>query len=116
MKFVRHTQKWEIGDLRALPVVIPNADQADRLIDLAQHAIAAKRVSFKGELPDQHLVVYVRLLNDELQAIAPTYLRPPAQLQLVRNADDCLEVIERAVNWEAEKLYGVEGCGPFDEF
>ena len=46
MKFVRHTQKWEIGDLRALPVVIPNADQADRLIDLAQHAIAAKRVSF----------------------------------------------------------------------
>ncbi|HEY9171607.1 MAG TPA: hypothetical protein VI136_04910 [Verrucomicrobiae bacterium] len=20
------------------------------------------------------------------------------------------------MNWEAEKLYGVEGCGPFDEF
>ena len=27
-----------------------------------------------------------------------------------------LEVIEKAVNWEAEKLYGVEGRGPFDEF
>jgi len=25
-------------------------------------------------------------------------------------------VIELAVNWEAEKLYGVEGLGPFDEF
>jgi len=25
-------------------------------------------------------------------------------------------VIEMSVNWEAEKLYGVEGQGPFDEF
>jgi hypothetical protein len=24
--------------------------------------------------------------------------------------------LELAVNWEAEKLYGVEGLGPFDEF
>jgi hypothetical protein len=29
---------------------------------------------------------------------------------------DCLEVIEKSVNWETEKLYGVEGQGPFDEF
>ena len=29
---------------------------------------------------------------------------------------DCLEVIEKSVNWEAEKLNGVEGQGPFDEF
>jgi hypothetical protein len=31
-------------------------------------------------------------------------------------AADCLAVLELAVNWEAEKLYGVEGLGPFDEF
>jgi hypothetical protein len=27
-----------------------------------------------------------------------------------------LAVLELAVNWDAEKLYGVEGLGPFDEF
>jgi hypothetical protein len=28
---------------------------------------------------------------------------------------DCLEVIEKSVNWEAEKLCGVEGQGPVNE-
>lgn len=28
----------------------------------------------------------------------------------------CLAALGNAVNWEAEKLYGVEGLGPFDEF
>lgn len=116
MKFIRHTQTWEIGDLRAVPIVIPTLEQAKRLTELGEHAIAAKRLSFVGEQPDQDLVVYVRLLNEELQANAPSYLHPSAQLQLVRDADDCLGVIERGVNWEAEKLYGVEGFGPFDEF
>jgi hypothetical protein len=27
-----------------------------------------------------------------------------------------IAVIERAVNWEAGKLYGVANLGPFDEF
>ena len=27
-----------------------------------------------------------------------------------------LSMIEKAANWEAEKLYGVENLGPFDEF
>jgi hypothetical protein len=31
-------------------------------------------------------------------------------------AAGCLAGLELAVNWEAEKLYGVEGLGPFDEF
>lgn len=75
-----------------------------------------KRLSFEGNLPDQELVVFVRRLNELLLGNAPVYLRPPAQLQLVRNAEDCLGVIELAMNWEAEKLYGVEGCGPFNEF
>jgi hypothetical protein len=47
---------------------------------------------------------------------APVYLRPSAQLKLFDTATDCLTVIELAVNWEAEKLYGVEGLGAFDEF
>jgi hypothetical protein len=29
---------------------------------------------------------------------------------------DCLAIIELTVNWDAEKLYSVEGEGPFDEF
>jgi hypothetical protein len=29
---------------------------------------------------------------------------------------DCLEVIEKSVKWQAEKLYGVESQWPFDEF
>jgi len=35
---------------------------------------------------------------------------------LLATVEDCLAVVELAVNWEAEKLYGVEGLGPFDEF
>lgn len=44
------------------------------------------------------------------------YLQPDAQEQLLATPASCLAVIERFVNWEAEKLYGVEGLGPFDEF
>ena len=46
----------------------------------------------------------------------PGYLQPSAQGHLLETSSDCLEVIEKSVNWEAEKLYGVEGQGPFDEF
>jgi hypothetical protein len=47
---------------------------------------------------------------------APAYLRPSAQTILLTTAADCLHTLERTVNWEAERLYGVEGLGPFDEF
>src|SRR6266536_153584 len=116
MKFVRHTQKWEIGDLRALPLVIPTASQEECLADLGKRSTSAKRLSFIRQMPDQEFITYIRTLNDELQSKAPSYLHAPAQLQLVRTADDCLGIIERAVYWEAEKLYDVEGEGPFDEF
>lgn len=43
-------------------------------------------------------------------------MRPSAQGLLLETSADCLEVIEKAVDWEAEQLYGVEGQGPFDEF
>ena len=44
------------------------------------------------------------------------YLKPDAQEQLLATPKACLAVIELAVNWEAEKLYAVEGLGPLDEF
>jgi len=116
MKFIRHTQTWEIGDLRTIPIVIPSKGQSYRLRELTETAMTAKRLSFGRQAPDQEFIAHVRTLNDELQSKAPSYLHAPAQLQLLRAADDCLGIIERAVNWEAEKLYGVEGEGPFDEF
>jgi hypothetical protein len=116
MKFIKHTQKWEIGDLRQLPLVMPTTAQEKRLKELAERAMEAKRLTFAGAAPPNQLAATVRGLSDELADKAPMYLRPAAQLKLLHTAADCLAVIELAVNWEAEKLYGVEGLGPFDEF
>jgi hypothetical protein len=83
---------------------------------LAGLALAAKRLQFDGQSPAHELAAEVRAIGEELFAKAPPYLRPDAQRKLLATATDCLEVIQLAVNWEAEKLYGVEGRGPFDEF
>jgi hypothetical protein len=111
-----HTQKWEIGDLRQLPLVMPTRGQEKRLKELAERAMEAKRLTFAGATPPNKLAASVRALADELAAKAPAYLHPSAQLKLLHTTADCLAVLELAVNWEAEKLYGVEGLGPFDEF
>jgi len=116
MKFLKHTQKWEIGDLRQIPLVMPSKQQAARLQELAELALTAKRLEFAGQQPSHDLANAVRKIGDQLDANAPAYLRPPAQPTLLATATDCLELIELAVNWEAEKLYGIEGAGPFDEF
>lgn len=116
MKFIKHTQKWEIGDLRQLPLVMPTRGQEKRLKELAEQAMEAKRLTFVGATPPNKLAASVRALADELAAKAPAYLHPSAQLKLLHTAADCLAVLELAVNWEAEKLYGVEALGPFDEF
>ena len=58
----------------------------------------------------------MRPIETELFAHGPAYLRPSAQQKLLGTATDCFAVLERAVSWEAEKLYGVEALGPFDEF
>ena len=115
MKLIKHTQKWEIGDLRMLPIVMPTRDHASRLAELGEWAIATKRLTFMNRTPPNELVAYVRWLSEELLGKAPLYLRPGAQLRLLATADDCLATIELAVNWEAEKLFNVEGVGPFDE-
>ena len=114
-RFINNT-KYELSDLRMLPVVIPSSAQAKRLTELAERAIASKELTFTGGLPSNDLVAYVRGLIDELIAKASKYLKPPAQLRLLSTAADCLAIIELAVNWEVEKLYDVEGLGPFDEF
>jgi len=114
-RFINNT-KYELSDLRMLPVVIPSSAQAKRLTELAERAIASKELTFTGGLPSNDLVAYVHELIDELTANAPKYLKPPAQLRLVNTTADCLAIIELAVNWEVEKLYDVEGLGPFDEF
>src|SRR5207249_2055793 len=108
MKFIKHTQKWEIGDLRQIPVVMPTPAQAKALEKLAELAISAKRLVFAGQSPSHELAAAVRALSDRLEKHAPSYLQPSAQRKLLATAADCLEVIELAVNCEAEKLYGVE--------
>ena len=114
-KFCNNT--WhELSDLRQLPLVIPTPAQAKRLERLAELAMQAKRHAFAAEPPSDPLVFECRRLADALSANAPTYLRPPAQAVTFQKPDDCLAVIERTVNWEAEKLYGVESLGPFDDF
>jgi hypothetical protein len=117
-KFLNNT--WhEISDLRRIPVVVPTPKQLKCFDDLVGHAFQAKRLIFAGAAPADalnELVVFVRELSERLAAAAPSYLQPSAQLKLLHTAADCLAVLELAVNWEAEKLYGVEGQGPFDEF
>jgi len=90
--------------------------QHARMQELADLCIAARRAESSYQLPPNTLVVRTRELSAELRANAPLYLQPTAQQLLLDSARDCLAVLGDAVNWEAEKLYGVEGLGPFDEF
>ena len=115
-KFVKHNQDVEINDLRMMPLVMPTPAQAAKLESLENLAVTAKRLVFTGQSPSHELAATVRALGDALEQHAPAYLHPSAQRKLLATAADCLEVIELAVNWEAEKLYGVEALGPFDDF
>jgi hypothetical protein len=115
-KFIAHTWMAQISDLRMMPLVVPNRPEHARLERLAGAAIEAKRLEFAGDAPPNELAAYVRELIESLRAAAPRYLRPSAQQRLLDTPSHCLAVIESAVNWEVEKLYGVEGMGPFDEF
>ncbi len=107
---------YEINDLRQVPIVVPTPAQRKRFSELAERAMEAKRCEFANQPPSQTLAAFCRVAKDVLVAGAPAYLRPAAQEHLLATPESCLAVIERAVNWEAEKLYGVEGLGPFDEF
>ncbi len=67
---------------------------------------------WRGDAREQAEIAYGRRRVVE----ACTDLQPSAQRKPLATAADCLEVSECAVNWEAERRYGVEGFGPFDEF
>jgi hypothetical protein len=114
-KFQNNTW-YEINDLRQLPIVVPTVTAGKRIRKLVDTAVSLKRLQFANQEPGNELAVAVRRLSSELLAGAPAYLWPGAQMQLLATTDDCLAVVELAVNWEAEKLYGVEGLGPFAEF
>lgn len=116
MRFIQHTQKWEIGNLRQIPIVMPTRPQHARLQELANLCIEAKRAEFSNTPPPNPLVARTREIAAELRDGAPAYLHPSAQQILLETPRDCLAILENAVNWEAERLYGVEGLGPFDEF
>lgn len=116
MRFVQHTQKWEIGNLRQLPIVMPTRAEHRRLEELADLCIEAKRAEFTNDSPSNEFVARTRAIGEELRRRAPSYLHPGAQDFLLATPRHCLAVLGNAVNWEAEKLYGVEGLGPFDEF
>lgn len=115
-RFLAHTWMAQISDLRMMPLVIPTPAQERRLRELAERAMEAKQLSFEDAPPSPELAAAVREVGEGLLAKAPAYLHPPAQLRLLTTAADALSILELAVNWEAEKLYGVEGLGPFDEF
>jgi hypothetical protein len=114
-KFIDHTQKYQINDIRQAPIVIPAKDRAAALNSLAKAAIEGKELTLRSLDPSPQLIKYCRQLAQGQQSV-PKYLRPRPQLLLLDSARDCLEVIELAIQWEVEKLYGVEGMGPFEEF
>lgn len=114
-KFVKNTQDYEVNDLRMAPIVLPTPAQGIELETLAGWAIKAKELSFQTEEPAANLVAYCRELAKK-QEQAPNYLRPSPQMLLFHSAGDCLVLIELAVSWAVERLYGVAGLGPFDEF
>ena len=115
-KFVKHNQDIEINDARQIPIVIPSPEQEAELAGLARQCMTLKRAAFANESLGQELVAEVREWAKRLTREAPPYLRPNAQLTFATDPTDCLVILERAVSWSAEKLYGVEGQGPFDEF
>jgi hypothetical protein len=115
-RFLAHTWMAQISDIRMMPIVMPTEARAERMADLADLATSAKRAEFSNQPPSNLLVARTREISAELRAHAPAYLHPSAQRILLDTPRDCLAILENAVNWEAERLYGVEGLGPFDEF
>jgi len=114
-KFLNNTW-YEMSDLRQMPLIMPNRQQEHKLKTLAELCLEAKRLALDAKPASQELAATARQWISELRAAAPQYLQPPAQACTLQSPEDCLAVFELAVNWHAEKLYCVEGLGPFDDF
>lgn len=115
-RFVAHTWMAQLNDLRQMVLVLPTPSQESELAELARQCMAMKRAAYASASLDQEQVAEVRAWARRLQQEAPAYLHPSAQMNLAVSPEDCLTLLERAVSWRAEILYGVEGEGPFDEF
>ena len=115
-KFIKHNQDIEINDMRMMPIVIPNPKQHSWLNELGNLCIATKRAEFSNNPLPNNIVAHSRRIAEQLRSHAPHYLHPSAQDFLLATPRHCLSILESAVSWEAEKLYGVEGLGPFEEF
>ncbi len=114
-RFVKNTQDYEVNDVRMTPLILPDKESAAELEYLVTLAIQAKELSLTASDPTIELIRKCERLAEK-QNSAPHYLRPTPQMLLFHSADDCLELIESAINWNVEQTYGVEGLGPFDEF
>ena len=115
-KYINNTAMYQMNDIRQLPIVIPTPEQGEKLSNLSERAVTAKKLTFSRAAVPPEMSEFCRSLGETLRTSAPAYLRPSAQHLLLADAKSCLQIIELAVQWEAEKLYGVEGLGPFDEF
>lgn len=114
-KFIKNTAAYEINDLRMAPIVIPTKEQKERLEMLSLYAVKTKELVLESKEPTIKIIQYANTLLDK-QKSAPEYLHPNTQVRLLSSSQNCLDAIELSVQWEVEKLYGVEGQGPFDEF
>lgn len=114
-KFINNTAKCQINVIRQMPIIIPTTNQAYELDILAKQAIEAKELTFKGAQPSKELIDFCQGLA-EVQKSASGYLQPSKQLKFITSSNDCLKIIGLAVHWAVERLYEVEGYGPFNEF
>ena len=107
---------FDASSSRLTSIISPLSAQAFVAVANSDVCIEAKRAEFSNTPPPNPLVARTREIAAELRDGAPAYLHPSAQQILLETPRDCLAVLESAVSWEAEKLYGVEALGPFDEF
>ena len=94
------------------PIVVPTPTQAGELASPHQSGHRGKGPVAETRPNPMVLVRECQKLTEKQKA-APTYLQPDSQKVLLHTADHCLAVVELAVNWAVERLYGVEGLGPF---
>lgn len=114
-RFVKNTQDYEVNDVRMAPLILPTQRSGAELERLVILALQAKELSLRGSDPSIELIRSCQRIGEK-QKSAPSYLRPTAQMLLFHSAEDCLELVERAINWNVEQTFNVEGLGPFSEF
>jgi len=62
-----------------MPIVIPTRSQHQRLAELSDLCIEAKRAELSNNSPSNELVARTRSIGEELRRDARSYLHPDAQ-------------------------------------